>query len=294
MRIFILLGLSMILFGCVPAEEGNISVYFCPGECEEVFRSFVMNKVDCALYDLDYPELFDGRVLLDNENGIDGFRTDTSSQLSHNKFCVYDNMVLTGSTNPTYRGFNTNANNIIVIESELIAQNYKDEFAELWGGTFGGGKKVRTPVIRFNNHTLKNYFCPEDSCKRHVMEELRDAKKSVYFMTFSFTDHDIAKLLVELNKEISVKGVLEGQRINMRYNKFDYLNESVSVYPDGSSGTMHHKVFIIDNETVITGSYNPTKSGNERNDENILIIEEPDVVSAFVSEFQKIYNIARD
>ena len=35
---------------------------------------------------------------------------------------------------------------------------------------------------------------------------------------------------------------------------------------------MHHKVFIIDEEIVITGSFNPSKNADTRNDENILII----------------------
>jgi len=53
---------------------------------------------------------------------------------------------------------------------------------------------------------------------------------------------------------------------------------------------MHHKVFIIDNETVATGSYNPTESGNSRNDENLLIIHDKEIASAYLEEFQRIFN----
>ena len=48
---------------------------------------------------------------------------------------------------------------------------------------------------------------------------------------------------------------------------------------------MHHKVFIIDNETVITGSYNPTKHANEKNDENILVIHGREIAGEYVQEF---------
>ena len=55
---------------------------------------------------------------------------------------------------------------------------------------------------------------------------------------------------------------------------------------DKNKKNMHHKVFIIDNETVITGSYNPTGSGNYRNDENLIIIRNKDIAKGFVEEFE--------
>jgi phosphatidylserine/phosphatidylglycerophosphate/cardiolipin synthase-like enzyme len=51
---------------------------------------------------------------------------------------------------------------------------------------------------------------------------------------------------------------------------------------------MHHKTFIIDKETVITGSFNPTGGGDKRNDENILIIENKDLAKEFMEEYQKV------
>jgi phosphatidylserine/phosphatidylglycerophosphate/cardiolipin synthase-like enzyme len=51
---------------------------------------------------------------------------------------------------------------------------------------------------------------------------------------------------------------------------------------------MHHKTFIVDDNIVITGSYNPTASGTEKNDENILIIYSDDVANEFVDEYDLI------
>ncbi len=48
---------------------------------------------------------------------------------------------------------------------------------------------------------------------------------------------------------------------------------------------MHHKVLIIDEETVITGSFNPTKNGDEGNDENVLIIHDKEIAKKFLGEF---------
>jgi phosphatidylserine/phosphatidylglycerophosphate/cardiolipin synthase-like enzyme len=51
---------------------------------------------------------------------------------------------------------------------------------------------------------------------------------------------------------------------------------------------MHHKVFIIDGNTVITGSANPTKNGLTRNDENILVIRSGKIAQQYLAEFKSI------
>jgi phosphatidylserine/phosphatidylglycerophosphate/cardiolipin synthase-like enzyme len=61
------------------------------------------------------------------------------------------------------------------------------------------------------------------------------------------------------------------------------------VRTDGNKYTMHHKVIIIDGQIVITGSFNFTKSADEANDDNLLVIHSPTVAGLYEQEFQKIY-----
>jgi len=63
----------------------------------------------------------------------------------------------------------------------------------------------------------------------------------------------------------------------------------MDVKKDSNKYNMHHKVFIIDNETVVTGSYNPTSSGDEKNDENILIIHDKGIAKKFLDEFDRVW-----
>lgn len=55
---------------------------------------------------------------------------------------------------------------------------------------------------------------------------------------------------------------------------------------------MHHKTFIVDGKVVITGSMNPSKNGDERNDENILIIYNEDLAQQYLGEFEYVWNEA--
>jgi phosphatidylserine/phosphatidylglycerophosphate/cardiolipin synthase-like enzyme len=57
---------------------------------------------------------------------------------------------------------------------------------------------------------------------------------------------------------------------------------------------MHHKVIILDNETVILGSFNFSRSADEKNDENVLVIHDKDVAAQFRAEFKRIYREASE
>ncbi len=55
-----------------------------------------------------------------------------------------------------------------------------------------------------------------------------------------------------------------------------------------SNDFMHNKVMIIDDKTVITGSYNFSESA-ESNDENLLVIESQDVALAYSTYFDELF-----
>ncbi len=143
------------------------------------------------------------------------------------------------------------------------------------------GEVVKYPEI---------YFCPRDDCKSAVVYNLNKAEHSIYFLSYSFTDGDIADLLIKKSKEIDVKGVFEKRGITSKYSQFKKLKENgIKVKFDKNKNLMHHKIFIIDNETVITGSINPTKNGFFANNENILIIHDKKVAEEYLEEFDRIY-----
>jgi hypothetical protein len=293
----IILSACTINSNVIKEPYSEIELYFCPEDfCLERILTLVDESVDikCAFYDLDIPILIEklqeknADVIIEDDNALESFHTGYSSALMHNKFCIFDNnKILTGSMNPTERGNYYNNNNIIIIKSNTLAKNYLNEFTELKKGIYGKGEKNKEKIIYFGDTIIENYFCPEDECKYHVIKILQDAKESIYFMTFSFTDEDIGNLI--WNKDylgLDVKGILEKKQI-ATYSRYEDLKEFSII--DNNKYTMHHKVFIIDEEIVITGSYNPTKNANERNDENILIIHDKKIANKFIKEFEKIY-----
>ena len=286
-------------------EEGNVEIYFCPeDDCEKKLFAFLnnsKNEILCAFYDIDLlpiigllsekgknievKALVDHRNFEDVENGSFAISVKRRG-LMHNKFCVVDGKkVFTGSFNPTDRGTNYNNNNMVIINSLSIANNYRNIFFMILNQTKYENKKI----VIITNATIKNYFCPQDGCTRKVVKELSLAKRSIYFMAFSFTSREIAnQLLIKHYENVTVKGIYEKTKIS-KYSTYDLLRfHDVNVSLDKNKYNMHHKVFIIDNKTVITGSFNPSQNANKRNDENIVVIDNRDIAEKYTSEFTKL------
>ncbi len=64
--------------------------------------------------------------------GADVRFTRSDSGTMHNKFCIIDNMVITGSYNWTYHA-NKNDENILMTDEESVVNNYRMEFDRLFG-----------------------------------------------------------------------------------------------------------------------------------------------------------------
>jgi hypothetical protein len=286
--------------------SGSPSIYFCPqDDCKGQLIYLIRNsdRIDCAFYDLDLDKVIDelksknAKLVIDKDNShevkeLDYVKNENAWGLMHNKFCIIDDeIILTGSFNPTERGNYYNNNNLVVIRSKYLADNYKTEFEELWNGRFASGEKIKNQKIYLNGKEIENYFCPEDLCEERVINALKKAKESIYFMTFVFTSNEVGDVLIEKNNQnVDVKGVIEKTRISDWSEHYRLGKEGIEVRLDNNRYVMHHKVFIIDGKTVITGSFNPTKSANEDNDENILIIHDENIAKQYLEEFERVWN----
>lgn len=290
----------------IPEETGTMEIYFCPRDnCEEKLlqkMNTAQKSIHCAFYNLNLPVVIqllqkkeaqglDVKVVGDNDNAenlnLAFLKTDTRPAYMHNKFCILDNKeIMTGSMNPTGADTAENNNNILFISSATLAQNYEEEFSSFWEGNFGEDAKVLYPKLLFNNFTIENYFCPEDSCEAHIAETLKQANESIVFMQFSFTSDVLGDILLEKSKNVSVVGIFEKQQ-KSAYSEYEKLQQ-LNVSWDSNSGLLHHKVFIIDDKIVITGSMNPSRNGNEKNDENILIIHSSEIAILYGEEFERI------
>ena len=106
----------------------------------------------------------------------------------------------------------------------------------------------------------------------------------------------MAKVLQAKHKDkLLVQGVFETRNNSGLGSDYESLVKAgVDILEDGNCYVLHSKTMVIDDRTVITGSYNFTDSANKSNDENLLIIDDPGLAQQYLAEFNRIYDQAKN
>ena len=143
-----------------------------------------------------------------------------------------------------------------------------------------------------NPVTCSAYTCfsPEGKCEDMIVKEINDAQSDIYIMAYGFTAKEIASALLKAKKRgVHIEVLLDRKfNHNEKYSAADFTaHMGIPIYLDGEHKIMHNKVMIIDRKTVITGSYNFTKSANNDNAENLLIMRSKELADDYFKNFQQ-------
>ena len=117
-------------------------------------------------------------------------------------------------------------------------------------------------------------FSPHGGITTMIVQNLEKAKKSVEVQAYSFTSADIAKALIDAHKRgVPVRVILDKSQKSEKYSSLTFLqNAGIQVHIDKDFQIAHSKIMIIDGIDIITGSFNFTKSAEQSNAENCLVI----------------------
>jgi len=274
--------------------------------------------VDVAAYSLSLTSIRDAllrahergvqvRVVMESDN-LDGSAPqalidagipvlgDRREGLMHDKFVVIDRSeVWLGSMNFTFSGTYQDNNNLLLIRSVKMAENYTKEFEEMFLDDMFGDHTVPetpNPDITIEGTRVETYFSPDDGVANHLYDVLMNATESIYFMAFSFTTDELGQAIrTQADNGLDIAGVMEEQQVKSNIGtEYDLFKQAgLNVFVDGNEGQMHHKTMIIDEQIVVTGSYNFSRSAETRNDENLIFIYNPQIAEFFMGEFQRVY-----
>jgi phosphatidylserine/phosphatidylglycerophosphate/cardiolipin synthase-like enzyme len=147
--------------------------------------------------------------------------------------------------------------------------------------------KKLTPLI--TTARVAVYFSPQGGATDAVVQAIGAAQTQILVQAYSFTSAPIAKALVEAHKRgVKVLAVLNKSNVTQNYSAATFLvNVGIPTLIDAEHAIAHSKVMVIDNATVITGSFNFSKAAEEKNVENLLVLTEaPALVQAYTANIQ--------
>ncbi len=121
---------------------------------------------------------------------------------------------------------------------------------------------------------LAIYFTPPAGAASGLIKQIDGAKKSIKVMAYGFTATNLAEALVRAKRRGVDVGLIQDEKSaqNNRETLPILLAAGIDVRSDGKHAIQHNKVMLIDDDIVITGSYNFTNSAEKRNAENIMIV----------------------
>ena len=206
--------------------------------------------------------------------------------IMHDKFFIFDNQkVFTGSTNISstcLTGFNSNV--AILINSKNVAKVYKEEFEQMYDNKFHTDKKSvsNNEDILIDNIDISVYFSPANKITiSKIIPLLVNAKEYIYIPAFYITHPILIQELINAkNRGVEIKIIVDETSVKGEYVDIDFLKKNnIEVKVENWAGKMHMKSIIIDDNTLVIGSMNFTKQGENRNDENTLIIKNSEILT---------------
>ncbi len=133
-------------------------------------------------------------------------------------------------------------------------------------------------------------FTPGQNCTQMIVDEINRAKQSIEVQSYSFTSKPIALALIQAAKRgVKVQIIFDKSQFNChRFSYASYfIRNNIPVWEDSDLDIAHNKVMIFDKKILETGSFNFTKAAERFNAENVLIIENPNLASAYFSNWQR-------
>lgn len=117
-------------------------------------------------------------------------------------------------------------------------------------------------------------FSPGGGATKAIINAILEARKSVLVSAYSFTSDKIAKALLDAKeRHVKVMVILDKSQMTQRYSSASFfINQGFDIRIDIKHAIYHNKVMIIDDKTIITGSFNFTKAAETKNAENVIIV----------------------
>jgi len=223
-------------------------------------------------------------------------------KLMHDKFIVRDRAAIwSGSLNLTDDAFTLMENNVVTLDSRALADFYEQDFEQIWQKeNFENTGHIRTAAatLEFAGQpaTVRVMFSPGCGLEidTEVARRVRAAQRRVRICSLLINSGTLIGALADLLRagRVKVDGIFDRTQMEDVFRQWQSVPSnhwkvpavrdliaragligkiSTPYTPTGRHDYMHNKILVID-DTVITGSYNFSRSA-QYNAENILFIE---------------------
>lgn len=136
------------------------------------------------------------------------------------------------------------------------------------------------------------------NCIEYITYYIKKATKLIYIHAYSFTHKTISDELIKAHRRnIDIKLLVDQNVVYDKFDKVRFLYEmgiKVKRNVICDKGLAHEKTIIIDDDIILSGSFNLTYSAQNRNLENVLYIQNIFVNKMFKDHFESFWEESKE
>lgn len=220
------------------------------------------------------------------------------SGLHHIKVILSDHTrMFTGTGNFTTQGLLTDYDGYLSLRfSESMGREFESLINE----------KYSYPLLSWNGFYFYNSPGNGRQIQKRILDEVRNAKRKIQFLIYSHSDPLLSYELIRASKRgVLVEGIYDrpisdqgkilatllpqtGSRIYEDENE-DRIDDGIF----GLGGLNHHKTIIIDDEILLSGSFNFSLNARDSNRELFYETKNAKIIEEFTKEFHRVKNSSR-
>ena len=219
-----------------------------------------------------------------------------------------------------------NVNHLLRFESPELATLFEREFATLWGDGPGGLSDSRfglgkhnggAETVQIGTTSVTVLLAPQSETDpagglTMISNALGGARRTIDLALFVLSAQNLGNALAErhqqgvqlrvlvdpgfANRSFSEVLDLLGVAMPDRTCKLEAHNRPLNQGVEGigsprlaAGDKLHHKIAVIDDHLVITGSFNWSPSAAHQNDETLLLIDSPTLAAHFKREVDRLW-----
>ena len=134
-------------------------------------------------------------------------------------------------------------------------------------------------------------FSPGESCRRKIRDLCRQARKSVDICVYTISDDQLSEEILACHQRgVTVRVISDNEKQHDAGSDIQWLRDKgVPLRIDSGPYHMHHKFALFDGRFLLNGSFNWTRSATTSNEENLLVIDHPQLLADYAREFEALW-----
>jgi len=134
-------------------------------------------------------------------------------------------------------------------------------------------------------------FSPGEDCPRAIIRLMQNARRTADVCVFTITDDRLSSALLDAHhRGIAFRVITDNDKAFDEGSDVDRIRRAgVPLRVDRTRFHMHHKFAVIDDQWLLSGSYNWTRGASRDNEENLIVTNDPGLIAAYRRAFERLW-----